>query len=123
MPETIIINIPVQLRQLTGGRDTLRVTKALIACNGQTPEECITLRHLIDVLDFEAPGLKNRLVDATGIRRFVNIFVDDADARAKRDEEFQRETQLDALNAKADPLDLNISAASEVTILPAIAGG
>ena len=29
----------------------------------------------------------------------------------------------DALNAKADPLDLNISAASEVTILPAIAGG
>jgi hypothetical protein len=51
------------------------------------------------------PGLKDRLVEAGGLRRFVNVYVNDEDVRF-----------LDGLATPLAPGD-------SVTVLPAVAGG
>jgi len=88
----ITVKVPTQLRTLTGGSDEVQVEGA-------------TLRELIDALETAHPGLKDRLVDEKGIRRFVNIYVGDEDVRF-----------LDNLATKLD-------ASQVVSIVPAIAGG
>jgi sulfur-carrier protein len=61
---------------------------------------------VIDALDGEHPGLKDKLCDDSGrVRRFVNIFANDEDIRFLED--------------LATPLDDG----DEVSIVPAIAGG
>lgn len=123
---TIKVFIPVQLRQLTAHRDTLR----LQVSNG------VTLRALIDALNFEAPGIKDRLVDATGIRRFITIYLDDKDARKiaqqqtrEAREEREREVPLlgepetDLEVEDIDPLTLSLDGVREVNLLPAMTGG
>ena len=88
----IIVRIPTPLRTLTGGNEQVEVNGA--------PQ-----REVIDTLEQQHPGIKDRLLDEKGVRRFVNIYVGDEDARF-----------LDGLETK-------LTSGTEISIVPAIAGG
>ncbi len=64
-----------------------------------------TLSALIDNLDSDYPGIKDRIVDEGAIRRYVNVYINSEDVRF-----------LDGVNSK-------LSDGDEVDILPAVAGG
>ncbi len=64
------------------------------------------IKELIDNLEKEYPGIKERICDESGnIRRFINIFVNDNDIRF----------------LQGDKTELKDG--DEVSIIPAIAGG
>ena len=88
----IDVRIPTILRSYTDG-------------NKQVEAKGDTLADLIDNLDADHPGLKDRLVENGALRLFVNIYVNDEDVRF-----------LGGLEATLDDGD-------EVTVLPAVAGG
>lgn len=88
----IDVRIPTILRSYTDGSKR-------VEAKGDT------LADLIDNLDADHPGLKDRLVENGALRRFVNIYVNDEDVRF-----------LGGLEATLDDGD-------EVTVLPAVAGG
>ena len=88
----IDVRIPTILRTYTGGE------KAVSGEGG-------TLAELIDDLESNHPGLKERLIDGTELRRFVNVYVNDEDVRF-----------TGGLETKLDDGD-------EVVVLPAVAGG
>ncbi|HEX6248268.1 MAG TPA: MoaD/ThiS family protein [Nocardioidaceae bacterium] len=88
----IDVRIPTILRSYTGGE------KAVSGEGG-------TLAELIDNLEANHPGIKERLVDGTELRRFVNVYVNDEDVRF-----------TGGLETKLDDGD-------EVVVLPAVAGG
>lgn len=87
-----IVRIPTPLRTLTGGAD--EVTAA-----GNT------LAELIEDLERKHPGIRDRLLDEKGVRRFVNIYVGEEDVRF------------------LDGLKTTLKAGDQVSIVPAIAGG
>lgn len=85
--------IPTPLQKLTQDRD-------VVECEAQS------IAQLIEALDQQWPGMKNRLCDESGqIRRFVNVFVNSEDIRF--------------LQGRDTPLQDG----DEVSIVPAIAGG
>jgi molybdopterin synthase sulfur carrier subunit len=91
------VRIPTILRSLTGEQ------KAVTA-------EGATLSAVIDDLEANHPGIKDRLVEAgpgdgVGLRRFVNVYVNDEDVRF-----------LGGLDAEDTDGD-------QVVVLPAHAGG
>ena len=87
------VRVPTPLRRLTGGQEAVHVS-------GTTVEE------LIENLEKNYNGIKERLCDETGrVRRFVNIYINDEDIRF------------------LDNLKTNIKEGDQVTIVPAIAGG
>jgi molybdopterin converting factor small subunit len=88
----VTVRIPTPLRTLTGGEEQVQVPGA-------------TLREVIETLESKHPGIRDRLLDEKGVRRFVNIYVGDEDVRF-----------LDGLETK-------LSSGTEVSIVPAIAGG
>jgi molybdopterin converting factor small subunit len=88
----VTVRIPTPLRTLTGGEDQVQVPGA-------------TLREVIETLEKKHPGIRDRLLDEKGVRRFVNIYVGDEDVRF-----------LDGLETK-------LSSGTEISIVPAIAGG
>jgi len=77
---------------LTGGEETVTASGANVGA-------------LIEQLEKDHPGIKDRLLDDKGVRRFVNIYVGEEDIRF-----------LDGLDTELKPGD-------EVSIVPAIAGG
>jgi molybdopterin converting factor small subunit len=64
-----------------------------------------TVREVIDRLEQTYPGMRERLLDDKGVRRFVNLYVGDEDIRF------------------LDGLDTKLEGGSEISIVPAIAGG
>ena len=88
----VTVRIPTPLRTLTGGEDQVQVPGA-------------TLREVIETLEKQHPGIRDRLLDDKGVRRFVNIYVGDEDVRF-----------LDGLETK-------LASGTEISIVPAIAGG
>ena len=64
-----------------------------------------TLGELITDLDRKHGGLRERLVDGDGLRRFVNVYLNDEDVRF------------------LSGLDTPVSDGDTVTVLPAVAGG
>ena len=87
------VRIPTPLRRFTGGAEA-------VAAEGAT------VGALIDDMENNHPGIKERLCDDAGeVRRFVNIFVGGEDIRF--------------LNS----LDTPVKEGDEVSIVPAIAGG
>jgi sulfur-carrier protein len=88
----IEVRIPTILRPLTGGAKS-------VEGSGDTLDE------LIADLDARHSGLRDRLVDDSGLRRFVNVYLDDEDVRF-----------LGGLTAPVKDGDT-------VTVLPAVAGG
>ena len=88
----ITVRIPTPLRTLTAGQDE-------VTANGST------VRAVIDDLEATYPGIRDRLCDEKGVRRFVNIYANEEDIRF-----------LDNLATKLKEGD-------SVSIVPAIAGG
>jgi MoaD family protein len=88
----IDVRIPTILRTYTGG-------EKVVAGEGGT------LAELIENLEANHPGIKERLMDGTDLRRFVNVYVNDEDVRF-----------TGGLETKLDDGD-------EVVVLPAVAGG
>ena len=84
--------IPTILRPYTGGDKVV---------TGDGPD----LRALIADLDARYPGIAERLVDDQGLRRFVNVYLNDEDVRF------------------LGGLDTVVADGDSVTILPAVAGG
>lgn len=67
--------------------------------------EGANLAELIENLDSSYPGLKDRLVEDSALRRYVNIYINDEDVRF-----------LGGLEAP-------LAAGDRVDVLPAVAGG
>jgi molybdopterin synthase sulfur carrier subunit len=88
----VTVRIPTPLRSLTGGEEQVRSSGA-------------TVRAVIDELEQNHPGMRDRLLDDKGVRRFVNIYVGDEDIRF------------------LDGLDTKLENGVEISIVPAIAGG
>jgi molybdopterin synthase sulfur carrier subunit len=89
----VTVRIPTTLRPLSGGSKEVTV-------------EAGVLSEVIAQLDAQHPGFKDRLLDDDGgLRKFVNVFVDDDDVR-----------YLDGLETKVDD-------GLTVSIIPAVAGG
>ena len=88
----IEIRIPTILRTYTGGAKSVEGSGA-------------TLADLLDDVESRHGGLQARLVDGAGLRRFVNVYLNDEDVRF-----------LGGLSAPVKDGDT-------VTVLPAVAGG
>lgn len=88
----VTVRIPTPLRSLTGGNDEVRA-------------QGNTVRDVIEDLEKNYPGIKDRLCDEKGVRRFVNIYANDEDIRF------------------LDNLDTELKEGDSVQIVPAIAGG
>ena len=88
----IEVRIPTILRNYTDG------AKAVEA-NGKT------LGELIADVNNRHPGLSERLTDSSGLRRFVNVYLNDEEVRF------------------LGGLDTPVSDGDTVTVLPAVAGG
>ena len=88
----IEVRIPTILRTYTGG------AKAVDGKGG-------SLSELIDDLETNHPGIKDRLVENGDLRRFVNVYVNDEDVRF------------------TGGLDTSLTDGDAVVVLPAVAGG
>jgi MoaD family protein len=88
----IEVRIPTILRTYTGGE------KAVSAEGG-------SLSALIDDLEANHPGIKERLIEGGDLRRFVNVYVNDEDVRF------------------IGGLEAELSDGDQVVVLPAVAGG
>ena len=91
---SIKVRIPTPLQSITKNKSEVEVEKAQ------------DIKDLIEKLEEEHPGIKERLLDENGnLRRFINFFVNEEDIRF-----------LDGINTALKDGD-------EVSIIPAIAGG
>ena len=88
----IEVRIPTILRTYTDGAKT-------VEGSGDT------LRALIADLETRHPGISDRIVDDAGLRRFVNVYLNDEDVRFLQG------------------LDTPVADKDAITILPAVAGG
>jgi sulfur-carrier protein len=88
----IEVRIPTILRTYTGGAKTVEGSGA-------------TLADLFTDLESRHGGLQQRLIDDGGLRRFVNVYLNDEDVRF-----------IGGLGAPVKDGDT-------VTVLPAVAGG
>lgn len=88
----IDVRIPTILRTYTDGEKA-------VSADGDT------LSALIDDLDGNHPGIKDRLVDDGDLRRFVNVYINDEDVRF------------------IGGLEAELSDGDQVVVLPAVAGG
>jgi len=86
------VRIPTILRTFTGGAKSVQGDGA-------------NLLQVIDDVESRHPGLKDRLVEGAGLRRFVNVYVNDEDVRFNG-----------GLGAPTSDGDV-------VVVLPAVAGG
>jgi len=89
---SVEVRIPTILRPYTGG-------EKIVSGEGTT------LAALIADLESRHAGIEERLVDEQGLRRFVNVYLNDEDVRF------------------LGGLDTELSDGDSVTILPAVAGG
>ena len=88
----VAVRIPGSLRSLTRGERELVVRAG-------------TVRGAIDALDEVYPGIRDQLLDAQGVRRFVNIFLDGNDVRF------------------LDGLETRLEDGGQLDLVPALAGG
>ncbi len=88
----IKVRIPTPLQKLTNGKS-------------EVESSARTVVELVDALEKDFPGMKERLTDGGKVRRFINIYVNDEDIRFLNKEE----------TALKD--------GDTISIVPAIAGG
>jgi molybdopterin converting factor small subunit len=86
------VRIPTPLRTLTAGQDEVKATGATVA-------------DVIEDLEKRHPGIKDRLLDEKGVRRFINVYVGEEDIRF------------------LDGLKTELKSGDRISIIPAIAGG
>ena len=90
---SVSVRVPTILRSYTGGEAEVKAEGA-------------KLSEVLESLDGSYPGIKGRIVDEQGeLRRFVNVYVGNEDVRF-----------LDGLSTPIDD-------GSEVSVIPAVAGG
>jgi MoaD family protein len=90
---SVTVKIPTQLRSVTAGEAETTV------------EEATNVADVLDGLYERYDGLRDRIAEDGGLRRFVNVYVGGEDIRF------------------LDGLDTSVEDGDEVTILPAVAGG
>ncbi len=88
----IKVRIPTPLQKLTNG-------KAEVECAAKN------IAELVDMLERDYPGMKERLSEGGKIRRFINIYVNEEDIRFVNKE------------------DTTLKDGDSISIVPAIAGG
>ena len=89
----VTVRIPTPLPRMTGGADKVELDVA-------------DLSQMIDTLESDYPGFKERLLDEEGeLRYFVNIYVNGEDIRFDQG------------------LRTSIKSGDEISIVPAVAGG
>jgi molybdopterin synthase sulfur carrier subunit len=89
----VLVRIPTPLRTLTKG-------------NAEVSANADTVGGLVDDLERQFPGLRERMVDETGeLRRFINVYVNEEDIRF------------------LDGQKTALKTGDQVSIVPAIAGG
>ena len=89
----VLVRIPTPLRTLTKGSAEVQV-------KGQT------VGDLVESLEGQFPGMRERLVDESGeLRRFINVYVNEEDIRF------------------LDGKETALKEGDHVSIVPAIAGG
>lgn len=89
----VTVRIPTTLRTLTSGASEIEVQGS-------------TVGAVLEALESEHPGFAERILDDDGgLRRFVNVFVDDDDIRFM------------------DGLGTAVPDGETVAIVPAVAGG
>lgn len=86
------VRIPTPLQKLTDGRSE-------VECRAKD------ITELVEALEKDFPGMKERLTDGGKVRRFINIYVNDEDIRF-----MNKETTA-------------LKDGDTVSIVPAIAGG
>lgn len=89
---SVTVSIPTILRTHTDGEKRVEATGS-------------TLAAVIDDLDANYSGLKDRLLNEGKLHRFVNVYVNDEDVRF------------------SGGLETEVADGDSVTILPAVAGG
>ena len=90
---SIVVRIPTPLRKMTNGQAKVEVDSTVLG-------------ELVEKLNSEFPGLKDRLVDEEGeLRYFVNIYLNGEDVRFM------------------DGLKTATSDGDEISIVPVVAGG
>ena len=90
---SVSVKVPTPLRKVTNGAS-------------QVTADAANVRELIEALEGQFPGMRERLCDDDGsLRRFVNVFVGDEDIRFLQG------------------LDTALEEGVEVSIVPAVAGG
>jgi sulfur-carrier protein len=90
---SVSVRIPTILRTYTGGAAEVTAQEG-------------TLREVLAKLDAAYPGLAGRILDESGkLRRFVNVYVGEEDVRL------------------AQGLDTPVPAGTQVSVIPAVAGG
>jgi len=90
---SITVRIPSPLQKLTRNQEEIKLEGA-------------NIKELIESLERDSPGVKERICDEAGkVRKFINIYVNGEDVRF--------------LQQDATPL----KDGDEVSIIPAIAGG
>jgi sulfur-carrier protein len=88
----VTVRIPTPLRTLTGGADEVKAHGATVAA-------------VIADLEKRHPGVRDRLLDEKGVRRFVNLYVGEDDIRF------------------LEGLETALKGGEQISIVPAIAGG
>ena len=90
---SVSVKVPTPLRKVTNGA-------SMVDAEGSN------IRELIDALEAQYPGMRDRLCDEDGaLRRFVNVFVGDEDIRF------------------LEGIETALEDGAEVSIVPAVAGG
>lgn len=62
----------------------VRIPGVLLALTDHQPQVTVdapTLATLIDALDARCPGMRERLLDESGLRRYINVYVNARDVR------------------------------------------
>ena len=88
----IEVRVPTILRTYTDGSKVVEADGTTIA-------------EVVADLDVRYPGMADRLLDDKGLRRFVNVYLNDEDVRF------------------LDGLSTVVADGDSVTVLPAVAGG
>ena len=90
---SVTVRIPTPLRNLTKDQSDIQI-------------EAATIGELLDNIEEQYPGIKDRLMDEQGeLRRFVNVYVNEEDIRF------------------LDGIKTALSSGDKVAIVPAVAGG
>jgi molybdopterin synthase sulfur carrier subunit len=88
----VLVRIPIPLRRFMENRSTVEVQGA-------------TVSQVLEDLGQRFPGVRDRLFDGTGLRPFVNIYLNDEDIRF------------------LEGTDTPVKEGDRISVIPAIAGG
>ena len=89
---TVTVKIPTPLRPVTGGLGEIKVDGA-------------TVGDVLRQLDAQYPGFAARVFDEKGVKRFINVYVNEDNIRDRKN------------------METELKAGDTISVLPSIAGG